>query len=68
MNFPHLKKAKQTYSQHLLDSLYFSFQSFKASIIFLIHGIYPELYEFEGGFIIKHLNKIIEYKKLKMSC
>jgi hypothetical protein len=66
-NFQHLKKAKQTYFEHFVDSTYFSFLALKASFIFLIHGIYPDSFEFEGGLIIKDLHKTIEDKKSKIN-
>ncbi len=66
-NFQHLKKAKQTYFEHFIDSSYYSYLALKASFIFLMHAIYPDSFEFEGGLIIKDLHRIIEYKKSKIN-
>ncbi len=66
LNFKHLEKAKQTYFQHFLESSYFSFLALKASFIFIFHAIYPDSFEFDGGLIIKDLNKLIEDKKAKI--
>jgi len=62
----HLLKVKQTYIEHLYDALYYSYLSFKASICFFIHSLFPDLFEFDGSRIVKELNNILEEKKAKL--
>ena len=40
--FKHLEIVNQTYSEHLRDALTYSFISFKCSIFFILHGLYPD--------------------------
>ncbi len=61
--FRHLERIRQTYKEHFEDALTYSFLSMKASCIFLIHSLYPDIYENEGGEIIKEINFRIEKKK-----
>ncbi len=63
--FHHLLKAKQSYWSHLYDALGYSILSLKASFVFLVHGIYPDLWEWEGGLIIQKIFITIENKKRK---
>jgi hypothetical protein len=62
MSFEHLKKINQTYLTHFQDALYYSVLSFKASICFLIHGIYPDILESSGSKTIFDLNGAIKEK------
>jgi len=59
----HLKYAKQTYFCHLKDTLYYSYLSTKASIIFIIHGLFPFILTHKGSEIIFKLNDNILEKK-----
>jgi len=67
MNFNHLQIAKQSYTEHFIDSFYYAFMSMKASICFLIHAIYPDICTSSGSKIITTLNKDIENKYKKIS-
>jgi hypothetical protein len=67
MNFKHLKYVKQGYFEHLIDALSYSFVSLKASIYFFIHGLYPDLFEFDGSTHINNLNTILTNKKKKIT-
>lgn len=61
----HLDDIKETYVEHLIDSLKFSFMSFSASIIFFIHGIFPDYLVLNGSNMINNLNiMLIEKKKI----
>jgi hypothetical protein len=66
MHFSHLLKINQTYFDHLIDALSFSVISAKACFYFFIHGIYPDIFEFNGSDEIKKLNEILIQKKLKL--
>lgn len=45
----HPNKAKQTYQEHLVDSLSLAFISLSCFLVFLIHGIFPFMFEFTGS-------------------
>ena len=52
----HLKNINLTYFQHLKGALKFSLYSFVASIIFIIHGLFPNYFIHTGSDIILLLN------------
>jgi hypothetical protein len=56
MKFIHLEDVKQTYFEHFKDALYYSFASLRASIYFLIHGIYPDIFITSGSSTIFNIN------------
>lgn len=56
----HLKTVNLTYFQHLRGALYFSFQSFKASVVFFIHGFFPDYLIYTGSNIIESLNNNLQ--------
>jgi hypothetical protein len=61
----HLDNTKETYVEHLIDTLKFSFMSFSASVIFFIHGIFPDYLVSNGSNMINNLNiMLIEKKKI----
>jgi hypothetical protein len=66
LKFNHLLKIKQSYFQHLFDALSFSFISLKASFIFLIHGLYPDIFETKGGELIENIYLTIQKKKREL--
>jgi Family of unknown function (DUF6356) len=59
----HLKYAKQSYFSHLFDTLKYSYYSFNAGVIFLIHGFLPCIFTKKGSTIINNLNEIIIEKR-----
>lgn len=65
--FYHLKRVKQTYTEHFRDSLTYSFTCLRASFYFFIHSLWPDLYEFDGSITIKRLNDYIEDKRRKLN-
>lgn len=67
MSFTHLTIAKQTYFDHLQDALYYSFLSLKASCLFFIHGLFPDIFETAGSDQIQNIYmKILnKYKNIK---
>lgn len=52
----HLQTVNLSYYQHLRGALYFSFQSFKAGVVFFIHGFFPNYFIYTGSNIIESLN------------
>jgi hypothetical protein len=58
-NFQHLQDKKITYFQHLQQSIELAKKTLLATIIFIIHGIYPDILVESGSKILKdNLNKI----------
>jgi hypothetical protein len=58
----HLKENKQTYFEHLSESLSYSGQAFKASFYFLIHAFVPDLFKYNGSATIYSLTDSIKQK------
>lgn len=44
-HFKHLNTVKQSYTDHMKDSLFYSLVCLKLGIFFFIHGIYPDILE-----------------------
>lgn len=53
--FKHLKEANETYIQHFIKAIKFSFLTFTASLIFLIHAICPALFERTGSNLLTQI-------------
>lgn len=51
----HLEENNISYCKHFMRSMRFAWKSFKASIIFVIHAFYPNLFTDTGSNIIKEL-------------
>ncbi len=58
----HLQQAKQSYTEHLKDSLHYSFISFKSAFYFLAHGINPNILTTNGSSEIYKLNHELQTK------
>ena len=58
----HLEFAGQTYRQHFKDSMKYSWKSFKASVVFFIHAVYPNSLRHTGSSIITEVNDTIVTK------
>jgi hypothetical protein len=58
----HLKENKQTYFEHLSESLSYSGQAFKASFYFLIHAFVPDLFKYNGNATVYSLTDTIKSK------
>ena len=52
----HQEEQKMTYVEHLKHACFYSIQAFKSSVIFLVHGFFPCLFQKTGSEIIKDLN------------
>ena len=53
----HLEEHNVSYSKHFKRSIYFAFQSCKASVIFVIHAFCPNVFTETGSNIIKDLSE-----------
>ncbi len=51
----HLRDHNISYINHMIRAFYYSFLSFKACVYFLIHGIFPSLFDYYGSDTIDHL-------------
>lgn len=58
----HLKENKQTYFEHLGESLSYSGRAFKASFYFLIHAFIPDLFQYNGSATLYSLTDTIKQK------
>ena len=64
----HLDNVKLTYTQHLCQSMLYSFYSISAGLIFFIHGFFPDMLTQTGSGIIEWINddiKTYTYNKCK---
>lgn len=52
----HPEEQNMTYFEHFKHSCSYSIQAFKSSLIFIIHGLCPYLFQKTGSTIIKDLN------------
>ena len=62
MKFDHLEENEQTYFAHFKDAISYSFESFKCSVYFLIHAIWPDTLEKKGSAKISKLHEKIKNK------
>jgi hypothetical protein len=60
--FNHLTSVSQTYTEHLGDSMKYSWMAFKGSFYFFAHGIYPDAFDTHGSDTIVNLNSILQNK------
>lgn len=63
MLFKHLNYVKQTYYDHFLDSMLFSFIALKISFYFFVHALWPDVFEFDGSKEIERLNNLLISKR-----
>jgi hypothetical protein len=59
----HLEDIQLSYLQHLQYALGYSFISFKASLIFMFHGLFPDCCIYTGSTMIKQLNERLTIQK-----
>lgn len=62
----HLQKVRQSYCEHLCDALVYAGMAFQAGFIFIAHGFYPDLWEYDGGMMIQKISIKIENKRRKI--
>lgn len=53
----HPEEQKMTYLEHLKHALSLGLETLTCSIIFIVHGIVPALFETTGSTMIKNLNQ-----------
>lgn len=66
MDFKHLKYVKQSYFEHFINAFSYSCRAFKAGFYFLVHSVWPDIFEFDGSREIEDLNSVLIYKKRKL--
>ena len=59
----HLDDVKLTYTQHLCQSMLYSFYSISAGVIFFIHGFFPDILTHTGSDIIEWVNNDVKTYK-----
>jgi hypothetical protein len=59
----HLEDVKQTYFAHLIDTIKYATISFSAGVIFIIHGLFPDILHHAGSELINNLNILLENKR-----
>lgn len=57
--FHHLQNINQTYLQHLRNAIGYSMSCQKASIIFMVHALYPDWFVDNGSNVVRNLLKQI---------
>ena len=58
----HPEEQKMTYLEHLKHALSLGIQTLGCSIVFIVHGIVPALFETTGSTMIKNLNEKLNKK------
>ena len=53
----HPEEKRMTYLEHLKHALVLGLDTLTCSIIFIVHGIIPALFETTGSTMIKNLNE-----------
>lgn len=51
----HLEEINMTYLEHMLQAFSYSIEALKACIILFIHGLFPDIYKYEGSKKIHNL-------------
>lgn len=62
-NLNHLEDINLSYKDHLIQAISHSKNAFFASIIFVCHGLFPNLFIHTGSDIIYNLNLELQNKK-----
>ncbi len=53
----HPEEQKMSYVEHLKHALALGFETLTCSIVFIVHGIVPALFQTTGSTMIKNLNQ-----------
>lgn len=64
--YKHLIKVNQTYWEHFLDAILYSWMAYKASFYFFVHSIFPDTFEFDGSIEITKLVELLREKKRRL--
>jgi len=57
--FKHLKEVNMNYTTHFKSCMNYSWKSLQSSYYFFIHGIYPDVYEYNGSINTENLSALI---------
>lgn len=63
--FKHLNAIDQSYGEHFINAMTYSWCSLKASVCFFCHAIWPDVFEWAGSNAIYSLNDTLR-EKFKM--
>ena len=63
----HIEEQKMTYLEHLKHALALGLETLTCSIVFIVHGIVPALFETTGSTMIKNLNEKLNKKESPIS-
>jgi fructose-bisphosphate aldolase class 1 len=58
--YQHLQKINQTYFQHLQNAFSYAAQCQKASLYFMVHAIYPDVFVDNGSTMVRCLNDVLQ--------
>ena len=58
----HPEEQKMSYIEHLKHALSLGLETLGCSIVFIVHGIVPALFETTGSTMIKNLNEKLNKK------
>lgn len=67
IRFQHLQKINQTYLQHFKDAVSYSYVSQKASLYFILHALYPDMFMTNGSSEIAKLHEQLQKKNNRLS-
>lgn len=65
MKFRHLEEKRVGYVKHMCRAFYYSLVSLKASIVFCVHAVYPDVWETTGTDTIIGLHELFEAHGIK---
>jgi hypothetical protein len=60
--FKHLREVKQGYFEHFINAMSYCLISLTASFYFLVHAIWPDIFEFNGSRQIRYLNDALNMR------
>jgi hypothetical protein len=67
MKFEHLDTNNQTYGEHFKEAIHYSFESFKCSIYFFIHALWPDSFKTKGSSKLNNLTEEIKDKYIRIN-
>lgn len=62
VKFAHLNNVRQGYFQHMKDAFFYSIVCLKMSVLFFVHGLYPDAFE-DTSIELSQLSTLIRSKK-----
>ncbi len=58
--YQHLQKINQTYFQHLQNAFSYAAQCQKASLYFMVHAFYPDMFVDDGSTMVRRLHERLQ--------